>query len=86
VHPGQRRCLTLYVSHDCVIEHNYFHENSGAQIIERSCVNEGTVWTHDNVHRYNLTVGGGAGIFASGGGERSDFYQNVGPRSPMLTA
>lgn len=73
--------LTLYVSNRCVIENNYIHDNRGAQLIEKTGVNNGTLWTYDNVYRYNVFEGGGASVYISGGGARSLYHQNVFRRS-----
>lgn len=69
--------LTLYVSNRCVIEHNHFHDNQGAQLIEKTGVDHGTLWTYDNVYRFNVFSGGGLGIGISGGGRNSHFVQNI---------
>jgi len=78
---GNDTGLTLYVSNRCIIENNYIHDNSGAQLIEKTGVNGGTLWTYDNVFRYNILEGGGSGVMVSGGGARSLYHQNVFRRS-----
>lgn len=64
--------MVVYVSNNGLIEHNWFHDNEGAQLAEKTCQNGGTNWCFNNVYRYNRISGtsrAGAGFFVSAGGD-----------------